>query len=95
MRDLEAIHSSQNSFYGKAKVDEVVGEHPYTDLYSYDTHVVRYQDGKFEFYPAWNYSATTLRHVSEFVWQMGNPLSHNIGKKSRKELEETGVCYFL
>lgn len=78
---LHPIHDTRKSFYGKAlfTVDTVLwgksteltapGE---KHLYSYDNHVCYIDNaGKVHLLPLWNYSATTLRHVKEFLKQNG------------------------
>lgn len=69
--DLHPIYDCRKSFYGKAKViyDR---DNDYIILRSYDTDVCRienYAHG-WKFRRLWNgYSATTMRHVNEFLWQ--------------------------
>ena len=68
--ELRAIYDSHRSFYGKAIVEE--GEDCAT-LYSYGVPVCRYDskhgEGMFMLMGKWDYSATTLRHVREFLRQ--------------------------
>lgn len=66
--DLTARFDSRASFYGKAKV---MVEGNTTTLLSYNTPVARIVGGKFEKLPMWNCSATTRRHVREFMRQNG------------------------
>ena len=65
---LNPVHDSRKSFGGKAQVDIQKGEET---LYSYDTPVVRIKDEKVTLLPKWDFSATTLRHVKEFLKQHG------------------------
>lgn len=80
MQELLPIYDARKSFYGKARVTvdgfdgfggwiKAPGE---KYLYSYNT-VVCYIDAEntVHLLPAWNYSATTLRHVKEFLKQNG------------------------
>ena len=78
---LHPIHDTRKSFYGKARytIDTVLwgkstelkapGE---KHLYSYNSEVCYIDNaGKVHLLPLWNYSATTLRHVKEFLKQNG------------------------
>ena len=71
--DLAPDYDSRKSFYGKAKVD--VRPDGTQVLYSYGTPVCKIQDGKATLlkrgYLGWASSATTLRHVKEFLRQNG------------------------
>lgn len=68
-RGLSPQYDSRKSFYNKANVvDDNDGN---MTLYSYNTPVCRIQDGKVQLLPKWDYSATTLRHVKEFLLQNG------------------------
>lgn len=67
---LEPQYDSRKSFYNKAQVD-VNDENGVKTLMSYNTPVCRIANGKVELLPAWDYSATTLRHVKEFLQQNG------------------------
>lgn len=68
-RALSPQYDSRKSFYNKAHVvDDNDGN---STLYSYNTPVCRIQDGKVELLPKWDYSATTLRHVKDFLQQNG------------------------
>ena len=62
MYDLEPIYTNQKSFYNKAKV--VDGK-----LYSYNTLVAEVKYGLAYVYNV--QSATTVRHVKEFLLQNG------------------------
>lgn len=105
---LEPRYDSRQSFYGKAYYTEPARDGSIT-LYSYDTPVVRIcADGEVELLPAWDYSATTLRHVREFLRQQGyavyakkdmpkyyTVVDESVAKKSRKPVKEGfgfGVC---
>ena len=68
-RALSPQYDSRKSFYNKAHVvDDNDGN---STLYSYNTPVCRIVDGKVELLPKWDYSATTLRHVKDFLQQNG------------------------
>jgi hypothetical protein len=77
---LKPIYDSRKDFYKKAVVTEntsLFGNQEVTatgekHLYSYNTHVC-YIDSKNNVHllPLWNYSATTLRHIKEFLKQNG------------------------
>lgn len=68
-RALSPQYDSRKSFYNKAHVvDDNDGN---STLYSYNTPVCRITDGKVELLPKWDYSATTLRHVKDFLQQNG------------------------
>lgn len=72
--DLETRYDSRASFYGKAKVE---ADYPEVRLISYTTHVatIKFDGrpgegiGRAEVYGT--YSATTLRHIKEFLKQHG------------------------
>ena len=66
--NLKAIFDVRKEFYGKATIDidSVKNE---VKLYSYNTHVATLKKGKVEVYGI--YSATTLRHIKEFLKQNG------------------------
>ena len=79
---LQPIYDTRKSFYGKALVtvdtclwgNETEIKAPGEKyLYSYNT-AVCYIDAAnaVHLLPAWNYSATTLRHVKEFLKQNGH-----------------------
>jgi hypothetical protein len=67
--ELSPQYDSSKSFYGKAKV--VTDSDGTQILYSYDTPVVEIKDDKVVLKPMWDSSATTLRHVKEFLKQNG------------------------
>lgn len=64
--ELKTDYDSRKSFYGKAKI--VINEGK-THLISYDTWVARIENGKA--IVTGLYSATTLRHIKEFLKQNG------------------------
>ena len=69
--ELSPIYDSRKSFYGKAHVIIDRDNDIYT-LRSYDTDVcrVRYLNSGFVFEKLWDgYSATTMRHINDFVYQ--------------------------
>lgn len=66
--DLHPQYDARQSFYGKARVDDVNGD---LTLYSYNTPVAKITNGKVELLPKWDWSQTTLRHVKEFLKQNG------------------------
>lgn len=69
--DLSTIHDSSKSFYGKAQI--VYGDFQTfrtIALYSYGTLIAEVCDsGAFYISKDWNYSATTKRHLKEFMAQ--------------------------
>lgn len=75
MRDLTPQYDSRKSFYGKARVETDYPEKGSMVLYSYNTPVVGIRDGKVTLlrqgYLGWGSSATTLRHVKDFLQQEG------------------------
>jgi len=64
--ELQVRYNSRKSFYGKAKVEK---EKNKLVLYSYGTRVAEIEDGKASVFGT--YSATTLRHIREFLLQNG------------------------
>lgn len=65
---LAAQYDARASFYNKA----VVEVDNYTQkLYSYKTLVAQIVGGNLELFSRWDSSATTLRHVKEFLKQNG------------------------
>lgn len=74
--NLEPKFDSRKSFYGKAIVEISGGWGQNVSLYSYNTLVafIGYDENEnFVCYLTadWDYSATTLRHVKEFLRQHG------------------------
>ena len=64
--DLQTQYDSRKSFYGKAKVRSENGK---KILRSYNTDVAEIENGKPKVHGT--YSATTLRHIKEFLKQEG------------------------
>ena len=77
MTELKPIYDSAKSFYGKARVD-TSGES--THLISYTTRVATIKNNKPIVYGT--YSATTLRHIKEFLAQNG------FGRLSKSQIVE-------
>lgn len=73
--ELKPMYDSRKSFYGKAKI--VVNE-GITHLISYDTWVARIENGKAVVTGL--YSATTTRHIKEFLKQ------HNFKADNSKQI---------
>lgn len=76
--ELKPFHTNQKSFYGKAKVTvSYNGDGMGLVLESYDTQVVivKIEKGGMPYIMRlWGgYSATTMRHVNEFIMQEGFP----------------------
>ena len=69
MYDLRAQYDSRKSFNNKAYVD--TDGRGNDTLYSYNTPVVQIRGDKVTLLPKWNFSATTVRHVKEFLKQHG------------------------
>lgn len=65
---LEPRYDARKSFYGKAQVD-TGDKGDKNKLYSYDTLVAEIKDGKPVVYGT--YSQTTLRHIKEWLKQLG------------------------
>ena len=70
MFELTPKFDSRESFYRKAMV-KYTG--PWQELHSYGTHVMSIEPEQrtVVLLPRWNESATTLRHVKEFLKQHG------------------------
>lgn len=68
---LEPEYDSRRSFYHKAHVNINDNEPSNKTCESYGTTVAEIKNGKVIFYPEWDYSATTLRHIKEFLNQNG------------------------
>ncbi len=70
MYDLKPLHDAKQSFYGKAQVE--ISDNGTLTLFSYGTKVAIIEPGKtphvFD-----TCSATTLRHIKEFLLQEGFP----------------------
>lgn len=67
LKDLAAVKDARASFYGKAKV-AVKGNGVY--LLSYDAIVAGKVGDELVLGRMWDCSATTKRHVKEFIYQM-------------------------
>ena len=76
--ELQAIYSSQKSFYNKAQVEHTPDNHKI--LYSYNTKVCELNENG-QIIEIGYYSATTSRHINDFIMQNG----HN--KMTKKEIE--------
>lgn len=69
--DMQTQFDNRKSFYNKADID-VNDETGEKTLYSYNTPVAKItKDKKVTLLPKWDLSATTLRHVKEFLKQNG------------------------
>lgn len=66
---LRPEHERRQSYYGKAYVE--TDNHGTSTLYSYDTKVAEIKNDEVTLFSAWDQSATTLRHVKEFLKQHG------------------------
>lgn len=64
--NLKPVYDSRESFYGKARTFDVDGKKV---LVSYNTEVAYIKDGKA--YVNGLYSATTTRHIKDFLQQNG------------------------
>lgn len=67
MYNLSAQYDARRDFYGKATVS--IGDDGNKILTSYNTRVAEVRDGKAKVFGT--YSATTLRHIKEFLKQEG------------------------
>lgn len=76
--ELQAIYTNQNSFYGKAQVEHL--ENGNKALYSYSTKVCEL-DSNNNIIEIGYYSATTSRHINDFLQQ------NNLPKMAKKEIE--------
>lgn len=80
--ELSARYDSRASFYGKAHIKETP---KYYTLISYDTEILRSDktSGAIQFLcrDEWAFSATTCRHINEFLRQFTNESA-----KSKREL---------
>lgn len=77
--ELQAIYTNQKSFYGKARVEHL--ENGNKALYSYSTKVCEL-DNNNNIIDIGYYSATTSRHINDFLQQNG------LAKMSKKEIEK-------
>lgn len=73
--ELTPVHDNRKSFYGKAHVIVNTDNHT-TTLKSYDSIVARvdHSNASAVVVGRWADSATTLRHVKEFLKQQGFPV---------------------
>lgn len=83
--ELKAIYDGRGSFYGKAQIIE--DDYAET-LYSYNVPVVQKKDGVFQLGKDWDSSATTLRHVKEYLKQEGSPLGDMTKAQIAKAIKE-------
>ena len=79
--ELQAIYDARASFYGKAKIKET---RSYYILYSYNTEILKYNKNNDSILfltdcPA-HFSATTFRHINEFIKQFTNHITRPRGK---------------
>lgn len=79
--ELQPRFNNQKSFYGKALVKET---NKGQELYSYNTLVAKNESDKIKVTHNENYlTQTTLKHIKEFIQQLG------YSKMSKKDLLET------
>ena len=70
VRELRVIHGTQESFYKKAFVKE--DEEGTKYLYSYYSLIITNYEKALKFEEDFNlYSNTTMKHVREYLWQIG------------------------
>lgn len=77
--ELQAIYSHTKSHYGKARVEHL--ENGNKALYSYSTKVCEL-DNNNNIVDIGYYSATTSRHINDFLQQ------NNLPKMTKKEIEK-------
>ena len=79
--ELAPVHDARASFYGKALVFDL--GNGISELHSYGTPVARIYKAtdSVELLDAWSQSATTLRHVKEFLRQ------HGFNAETRAQIE--------
>lgn len=86
------FRGGQKSFYGKA---ELLGNEETGDviLLSYGTPVAlfRANEDKVYFYPAWDYSQTTLKHVKEFLYSVTNDMGDMTKSEIAKYIKENNA----
>ncbi len=91
--ELQPNNTSQKSFYKKAIVHETDNK---IELQSYQTIVITINKDKRTIMKTWNnYSATTMKHVSEFLHQI---IGYSIGKAVWDKLkahEEYSIDEFI
>ena len=73
MYDLQCRYDTRNSFYGKAKVEDIYNDNSVLVLYSYNTKVAQITKNKnnIKYHYFGKYSQTTTRHQKEFFKQNG------------------------
>ena len=78
--ELVPVHDARKSFYGKALVFDLGSG--IIELHSYGTTVAKIKRKRHAvvLFPAWNHSATTLRHVKEFLRQ------HNFTAETKAQI---------
>lgn len=92
---IEPKYDSRKSFYGKARV--ITESNGDKTLISYQTEVARIKNGKPEVYGT--YSATTLRHIKEFLKQNGykaensKQIMTDYGVKAENSKSKEGLEY--
>ena len=88
-RELRVIHGKQQAFYKKAFIKEDEESTQY--LYSYYSLIVTNYGKALKFEEDVNlYSNTTMRHVREYLWQIGKGELATLPKaKLFRKLEET------
>lgn len=91
MTELTCQYDSRNSFYGKAII---ATEDNVETLCSYCVPVVRYDrsaDKVITFYSSFTESATTLRHVKEYLKQLRSPMGDMTKAELVKYANENGL----
>lgn len=84
IRNLECIHDSRKSFYGKARIEQ---EENCIELVSYNTPIVSIDNGIIT--PLWmGYSVTTARHIKEFFKQLYNV---DVNKKTFEKIQAGAI----
>lgn len=72
LSNLVPMFENKKSYYGKARIETYVRDEDVVRvLVSYETRVMRIEDGKLYRNPYQPCSATTLRHMREFAQQEG------------------------
>ena len=87
-KELRVIHGTQNSFYKKAFVKEDENSTQY--LYSYYSLIITNYGKALKFEENLNlYSNTTMKHVREYLWQIGKGELAKLSKSNLfKKLKE-------
>ena len=78
---MEPQFDSRKSFNHKAHVVTSDDDSRSIKCESYDTVVAEIKNGVVHFYPEWDCSATTLRHIKEFLYQNG--FGHIVDTKAK------------